>query len=225
MRIMPAAMVLTGYWLSFMHVCAADEAGDHTSVPRGERAFQILKTLPLDATAYQPPAAALVAEGIPEKFGHEEWACIVLTHEIHQHAGIYSILGAKMGVRARELLEAPTRTVVVTVETGARPPESCVIDGLQVALGSTLAQDLIHVPPAGRPKVAATFEYKGRKLRLSLKPEFEKKISEFIASAIRECGSLTPAYYENVEAFSYRVWAEFDRRTLFDEEMRSVSRP
>jgi pyrimidine-specific ribonucleoside hydrolase len=154
-----------------------------------------------------------------------ERAAVVLTNEVHQHVGIYSIMGAKMGVRARELLDAPTRAVNVTVETGERPPVSCVIDGLQVALGSTLAQNLMHVPAPTEPRVAAVFEYKGRRLRLSLRPEFQRQIDEIIAAAVKECGDLTPRYFQRIEAFSYRVWAEFDRRAIFSEETVTASGP
>jgi pyrimidine-specific ribonucleoside hydrolase len=210
----------------FVVSVAATFADDHfeTAPPsRGERAFHILNTLPFDAASYQPAAAALVRAGVPEKFGHEEWAAVVLTNEVHQHVGIYSILGAKMGMRAREILEAPPRAVNVTVETGGKPPVSCVIDGLQVALGSTLAQDLIHAPTCEEPRVAAVFEYKARKVRLSLRPEAQRRVAEFIAAAIKDCGNLTPAYFERIEACSYRVWAEFDRNGVFDEEAAGLA--
>lgn len=184
---------------------------------KGEWSFHILKDLPLDAASYQPDTQKLIRAGIPEKFGHEEWAAIVLTNEMHQHVGIYSILGAKMGVRASEILDAQPRTVNVVTETGGKPPVSCVIDGLQVALGSTFAQGLIHAPDRTEPQVAATFEYQGRTIRLSLKPEFQKIIADTIADAIKRHGNLTPAYFEQIETFSYHVWAQFDRKTIFDE--------
>jgi pyrimidine-specific ribonucleoside hydrolase len=196
---------------------AHDPAGD-AQPPTGGRTYHILKTLPLYANSYQPAAQELVKAGIPEKFGHEEWAAVVLTNEVHQHVGIYNVIGAKMGVRAKEILAAPSRAVNVTVETGNKPPVSCVIDGLQVALGSTFAQDLIHAPACEEPHVAAVFEYKGRKIRLSLKPDVQKRIADFIAQAINDCGNLTPTYFQQIEDYSYRVWAEFDRNTIFDEE-------
>jgi len=225
MRTALIALALIVWPVLFAQDAMGHENGEGAQTPEGDRLFQILKTLPLDPSAYRTPAAELVKQGIIEEFGHEEWAAAVLTNEVHQHVGIYSIVGAKMGVRARELLGAPTRAVSVTVETGTRPPVSCVIDGLQVALGSTLAQDLIHVSATGEPKVAATFEYKGHRLRLSLKPEFEKRIADSIAAATRQCGGLTPAYFKQIETFSYRVWAEFDRRRIFDEQMPPISRP
>ncbi len=220
MRVILIALVLIVWPVSFAQDATGHEDGEGTQTPEGERLFQVLKTLPLDASAYRARAAELVNQGIPEKFGHEEWAAVVLTNEIHQHVGIYTILGAKMGVRARAILEATPRAVNVTAETGDKPPVSCVIDGLQVALGSTFAQDLIHAPATGEPRVAAVFEYKARKVRLSLKPEVQKRIAEFIAKTAREYGNLTPAYFREIEAFSYRVWAEFDRTAVFDEELK-----
>ncbi len=202
---------------------AAHETDDNAAPPPGERAYRILKALPRDADSYRPAAAALVRSGIPEKFGHEEWDAIVLTNEFHQHIGIYTVLGAKMGVRAKEILSAPTRAVNVTVETGGTPPYSCLIDGLQVALGSTFAQDLIHAPSLKGARVAAKFEYKGRTLRLALKPDIQKQISDVIAQAIRECGNLTPAYFQRVEEQSYRAWADLDRRVIFDEDLGQLS--
>lgn len=213
-----AAIMVAIIVLMSSTVSVADEHADVAKPSKGERTFHILNALPLDVSSYQPATADLVKAGIPEKFGHEEWAAVVLTNEVHQHVGIYTILGAKMGVRAREILEAPPRAVNVTVETGGKPPVSCVIDGLQVALGSTFAQDLIHAPACGDPRVAAVFEYKARKVRLSLKPEVQKGIAEFIAKAVKDCGDMTPAYFQQIEAYSYRVWAEFDRNAIFDEE-------
>ncbi len=196
----------------------AEEHGRAEYTFKSGRVYHLLKSLPLDAASYQPETAALVTAGIPEKYGPEEWAAVVLTNEIHQHVGIYNVIGAKMGVRAREILEAPARAVNVTVETGCKPPVSCLIDGLQVALGSTFAQDLIHAPACETPRAAAVFEYGNRKIRLSLNPEAESQVAEWIAKAVQECGNLTPAYFERIEEYSYRVWATFDRNAIFKVE-------
>lgn len=197
-------------------------ANEHTldTTPfSGGRQFHLVRALPLDASFYQPPTSDLVTAGIPEKYGHEEWAAVVLTNEFHQHVGIYTILGAKMGVRARELLEARPRSVNVTAQTGTAPPHSCLVDGLQVALGSTLAQNLIHVPESDTPRTAAVFEYQGKKVRLCLKPKIQQTISNIISNAISSHGNLTPAYFTEIESASYRIWAEFDRSVIFDEEI------
>ena len=203
-------------------VCIPSFADEHVldTKPRpGERLFHLIKDLPLDTSFYQPPTSDLAKAGIPKKYGHEEWAAVVLTNEFHQHVGIYTILGAKMGVRARELLDAPPRSVNVVAETGTAPPHSCLVDGLQVALGSTLAQNLIHVPESNTPRTGAVFEYQDKEVRLSLKQAVQQTISDIIAKAISRYGNLTPAYFTEIEAASYRIWAEFDRTAIFDEEM------
>jgi len=175
----------------------ADEHGQHgLSVPSGERPLAVLKRFPVDPESYCPEAADLLRKGILEKYGLEEWAAVVLTHELHQHVGIYTVLGAKMGVRAREVLNAPTRAVHVTPET----------------------QKLIEVPKVPTPRVAAVFRYEDRAIRLSLRPEYRKMVQENIKSAIDNHGNLTPAYFHEIEDRCFDVWAEFDRREIFLEE-------
>lgn len=205
--------------ITLLALCAAGNVHDahEGGAKPGERPFHILKGLPKDAQAYQEPAARLVRAGVPDKYGHEEWDAIVMAHEFHQHEGIMTTLGAKMAVHARELLEAPTRAIRVTVETGPSPPLSCAIDGIQAAIASTLAQQLIDVPDTAEPKLAATFSYGQRAVRLSLRPEYAKKVQDCISEAIRAHGNLTPAYFDEIERFSYVVWEHFDRNEIFVE--------
>lgn len=180
--------------------------------------MRVLLALPQDAVIYNADAAALIREGVPEKFGTEEWTAIVLTHEFHQHVGIYTLLGAKMAVRARELLGAPMRAVEVVAETTRKQPFACMVDGLQVGLGSTLGQNLIEVPEDGTPAVAARFAFGGHTIRLSLKPEYSDRLATIISDARAAHGDLTPAYFEAVEKASYDVWKEFDRKEIFEVE-------
>ena len=191
------------------------DRGEGKGEDLGERMFQVLKVLPLEPEHYRVRAAKLIENGIPDKYGHEEWAAVVMAHELHQHVGIMTVIGAKMAVRAREMLRAPTRAVRVTTETGPEPPLSCAVDGIQAGLGSTYAQQLIEAPPTDQPRLAAVFEYRERRIRLSLRPEYQDRIRQCIQSAIRAHGNFTPAYFEEIELFSYHVWATFDRRKIF----------
>ena len=188
----------------------------------GVRIFEILKALPTEAEAYREPTAALVRKGIPEKYGQEEWAAVVLAHELHQHVGIMTVVGAKMAVRARELLKAPPRSVHVVTGTGPNPPYACAIDGIQAGLSSTYGQQLIQAPPVDQPSVTATFSYEGRTLKLTLRPEYHKQVQACIQTAIKDHGNLTYDYFEAVEVFSYTVWAEFDRKAIFQEEFEAA---
>jgi pyrimidine-specific ribonucleoside hydrolase len=184
-------------------------------VENGERPMNVLLALPQDVVLYNAEAAALIHDGIPAKYGTEEWNAIVFTHEFHQHVGIYTLLGAKMAVRAREVLGAPMRAVKVISETTRQQPFACMVDGLQVGLGSTLGQNLITVPDAAAPAVAARFEYDGHRIRLSLKPEYVERLAKIIEDARQAHGDLTPKYFHAVEDASYEVWKDFDRREIF----------
>ena len=197
----------------------AHDAGDSaTAAKPGERSLQVLKAFPVDPGAYRDHTAELVRRGVPEQYGHEEWAAVVMAHEFHQHVGIMTIVGAKMAVRAKELLDAPARAIRVVSETGPEPPFSCAVDGMQAAIGSTYAQQLIEAPPVDSPRLAATFQYDGRTVRLTLKPEYHKRIAQCIQAAIKTHGDLSPAYFEEIQDFSYHVWEDFDRKTIFVEE-------
>jgi pyrimidine-specific ribonucleoside hydrolase len=157
-----------------------------------------------------------VRKGIPDKFGREEWAAIVLTHEFHQHVGIYTVLGAKMGVRAREALNAPTRNVMVEMETGPDQPMACVADGVQASIGSTYAQNLIAMPTVNKPVVSGVFTYRDASVRVRLKEEYQARIERFIVEALMKYPALSPQYFATIEDASYSVWAEFDRKEIFD---------
>ena len=109
------------------------------------------------------------------------------------------------------------RAVSVKSLTGTKQPLACMIDGLQVGLGSTLGQNLIEAPAVDQPAVAAEFSYQDRAVTLRLKPEYEKRIAGYIQDAIAEHGNLTPAYFAKVEEISYTVWADFDRKAIFEE--------
>ena len=224
-RFMIAASLMAGLAFCASSAAADGEQAHDEMVPPGTRPFAVLKRFPVEPDFYCAEAAELFSKGIVEKHGQEEWAAVVMTHELHQHVGIYTVLGAKMGVRAREVLNAPTRAVHVTAETGPEPPISCAIDGIQASLGSTLAQKLIDVPKVTEPRVAATFEYKGRRIRLSLQPEYQRKVTGMIKAAIEEHGNLTPAYFHEIEDRCFNVWADFDRHKIFSMDELSPSFP
>ncbi len=76
--------------------------------------------------------------------GLEEWKAAILTNEMHRHLGAYSLVGVKMGILARELLKADLDELNVVAYTGSNPPESCLIDGLQIATGASLGRGTIQ---------------------------------------------------------------------------------
>jgi len=108
-----------------------------------------------------------------------------------------TVVGAKMAVRARELMHAPMRQVRIVAETGPEPPFACAVDGMQAALASTYAQQLIEAPETDTPTLAATFTL----------------------------SNLTPAYFDAIENYCYEVWADFDRQVIFTETWLEVTQP
>jgi pyrimidine-specific ribonucleoside hydrolase len=140
-------------------------------------------------------------EAIVTRHGLEAWKACLLTNELHRHLGIYSLIGAKMGVRARELLDAPFDTLEVVSYAGLKPPLSCMNDGLQVSTGASLGRGAIQVVEGlGEPRVR--FIRNGVTAELTLKPEFLKRIRSDIAGAMERFGSVGPEYFDHIRQLS-----------------------
>jgi pyrimidine-specific ribonucleoside hydrolase len=175
----------------------------------------VLNDFPADPLLFKEDLSPHV-EKIIEKYGFEEWKACVLTNEFHRHLGIYSIVGAKMGVRAREILEAPFDTLQVISLAGNKPPLSCMNDGLQVSTGASLGRGAIRISEKeSRP--AAVFIYKDREITLEIKPEIAAKIKSDIQAALKKYGGLNPEYFAHIRKLSVTYWHEFDRKEIFDE--------
>ena len=150
------------------------------------------------------------------RYGLREWKAAVMTNEIHGHLGIYSTLGAKMGLRARELFEEVGCTGEISVESfaGSVPPVSCLNDGLQISTGATMGHGLFHLAEAPQASVRARFTCEGRTLELTLKPEFEAQIREDIRQGVQSYGH-TPAYWSYVRSLALQYWSSWDRTVIF----------
>ncbi|HDR67460.1 MAG TPA: hypothetical protein ENN61_00260, partial [Bacteroidaceae bacterium] len=99
---------------------------------------------PVDTALYLPEYAKMVNTTI-EQYGLVEWKAISLTNEIHGHTGIYSIIGAKMGIRAMEYFNVGINNMKVVTFAGNDPPLSCFNDGIQISTGATIGQGLIMI--------------------------------------------------------------------------------
>jgi pyrimidine-specific ribonucleoside hydrolase len=155
-----------------------------------------------------------VVTRIIKKHGIEEWKACVLTNELHRHLGIYSLVGAKMGVRARELLKAPLDTLSVHSHAGGNPPLSCLNDGLQVSTGASLGRGTIHISETAT-EPAATFTYKDKRMVIKIKESIVQQIKKDIQKAIKKYGNLTPEYFAYIRRLSIRYWEELDRTKIF----------
>jgi len=155
-------------------------------------------------------------EQIIRKNGETEWLAQVLMSEMHEHLGAYSILGAKMGLRAAELLNAPQHGMHVISHTHRCPPAGCLNDGLIVATGSTPGRGLFEFSADPLPGIQVTFEYNERRIRLSLRPEFQKRIRDFIAATRKSHSLEDPEYWRAIRSFGLEIWENWHRNDLFE---------
>jgi pyrimidine-specific ribonucleoside hydrolase len=199
---------------ALLRVLAADEG-------LKPREGVVLARFPTDPSALRKDVAE-VADEILTRHGDEEWKAALLTNELHRHLGIYSLVGVKMGIRARELLDASLDDLRVESHAGLRPPMSCLTDGLQVATGASLGRGTIRVE-GKEPAPKAIFAKGDKRLQLALKDEVWSQIRSDVAAAVEQFGNLTPEYFEEIRRLSIRYWLTLDRREIF-EEVRESSR-
>ncbi len=174
---------------------------------------------PVDPALMRSDIALMAAE-IIKRHGLEEWKAAVITNELHRHLGIYSILGVKMGIRAREILNATLDDLEVISHASLRPPLSCMNDGLQASTGASLGRGTISIDPSCMA-AEAVFVKGGTRLRMTVRDDVVAGIREKIRRAIAEYGDLTPEYFEEVRRQSLACWLEMDRGKIFVETMEN----
>ncbi len=189
--------------------------GDYHLSPR---TLVILSEIPRNPSLFREDIRPIVNQ-IIDIYGVEEWKACLLTNEFHRHLGIYSLIGAKMGVRAREILDAPFDTLEVISSAGNKPPTSCMNDGLQVSTGASLGRGTIQVIE-GKPSPSAVFVYNDISLTLSLKKEVWEKVKKDIRKLVEKHGGMNKAYFKDVRELSIRYWLDLDRYEIFDEQMK-----
>jgi len=192
-------------------------AHDHDS----EVSLTTLKSFPDQAASYQEDIAPWV-DRIVARYGAEEWRCVVLTHELHGHLGVLNVLGAKMGLRARELLNSPPEGLRVVSYAGLTPPLSCFNDGLQIATGATLGRGTIRVETAA-PRPAARIASRTASCELQVKGAVMMQIGHDIDSLSAQYGVGSAAYFAAIRELSMRYWDSLDRHEVFTESVKPRS--
>ncbi|MFC2137072.1 formylmethanofuran dehydrogenase subunit E family protein [Bacteroidota bacterium] len=155
-------------------------------------------------------------DSIIQKYGELEWKTCVITNEFHGHLGIYSLIGAKMGIKAREILFAPIDRLEVISFAGNRPPISCFTDGLQVSTGATLGQGTITVSSEQIKRPEAIFIYNQDSIKMKLKDEYWNIIKDDISNGIVEYGLQTDGYWKLIRKLAIKYWHEFNRNEIFE---------
>lgn len=211
----PTAFQLTGFDREAAEKAYARLLGNPADFHLDTRKSVVLKSFPSEALMMRDDVADRVKE-IIARHGMEEWKACLLTNELHRHLGIYSLVGAKMGIRAREILEAPFDSLSVETSAGLNPPLSCLNDGLQVSTGASLGRGTIRVLQ-DKKKPSARFTRGDMTLELTLKPAYIDRIKSDIKAAIARFGGVGPDYFAHIRKLSIVYWKDFDREDLFEE--------
>lgn len=152
------------------------------------------------------------------RYGIDEWKANVMTDEFHGHLGVYSIVGAKMGIRAREQFGVGPDELVVTSYAGSKPPYSCLNDGIQVSTGATFGMGTIHLSTDSILKPSAIFTYKNQSVKLTLKKEYLEQVDSDIDEGIVKFGLQDDGYWKLIRSNALKYWLEWDRNKIFNLE-------
>jgi pyrimidine-specific ribonucleoside hydrolase len=166
---------------------------------------------------YFPDVQPIMDETI-KKYGKEEWVAESMANELHRHLGVFAIVGAKMGIRAKEYFNAGIDEIKVLSYAGTIPPFSCMNDGLQVSTGATVGHGLISVSSDSLVRPVADFTYMGKTIRVTLKPEYGKKIASEVKELNKIYGLSSNIYWELIRKLAIKYWANFDRHEIFTIE-------
>lgn len=175
---------------------------------------QVINEFPVDPSFYHGDVGPSVKE-ITEKYGIEEWTSGVISNELHRHLGVFTVIGVKMGIRAREYFNTGVDEFMVTSFAGSTPPLSCMNDGIQVSTGATPGHGLLTVINDTPVKASCLFTYLGHKVRISLKPEISEKISGELKELNYINGLDSDLYWELVRKNAIRYWKDLDRHDIF----------
>ena len=174
----------------------------------------IFSQFPVDANLFEEDVAGLSRHIISE-YGLREWKIVVLTNEFHEHLGIYSIIGAKMGLRAREFYNIGIDELIIESLAGSNPPVSCLNDGLQVSTGATLGHGTIVVGD-GDPVPAARFTFKNSTIEIRLRENLRNQIREDVKKGVQQYGLNTPEYWNFIRSLALQYWSRLDRSEIFE---------
>jgi len=177
---------------------------------------RVFQKFPVDTMLYKKPFAKIQARTI-EDYGLIEWKATVLTNEIHGHTGIYSIIGAKMGIRACEYFNVGINNLQVISLAGKKPPLSCLNDGIQISTGATIGQGLIEISDTICTIPTAIFEFNNNKIKIKFTEVLAQKIQEEIKKGV-QLYNFSEQYWLYIEKLAIQYWANFDRHAIFEIE-------
>jgi pyrimidine-specific ribonucleoside hydrolase len=177
----------------------------------------VFNTFPVQREFFRYDIRPIIDSAIA-RYGYDEWKANVMTDEFHGHLGVFSIVGAKMGIRAREIFGVGPDMLNVITYAGSRPPYSCLNDGIQVSTGATLGMGTIHLAADSIKKASAIFTFKDRSVKISLKKEYLDQVDSDINEGILKFGLMDDGYWKLIRHNALKYWLEWDRNKIFDVE-------
>jgi formylmethanofuran dehydrogenase subunit E len=120
--------------------------------------------------------------------------------EFHGHGGPFMVLGIRMGLVALERLDAHGWfDLRCLAKLRWAPPDSCVLDGIQISSGCTMGKHNVYVEE--QDGIAAEFAKGERVLEIRLRQEILDRIRGVLASKDADCAkSLISELIEAPEA-------------------------
>jgi pyrimidine-specific ribonucleoside hydrolase len=175
---------------------------------------RVFERFPVDKSLYKKEVAEILDSTL-ERYGPEEWKAIALTNEIHGHTGIYSIIGAKMGIRAMEYFHVGINNMQVVSYAGDTPPLSCLTDGVQISTGATPGQGLLTVKENTFEVPTVRFEFNDRAILMSLNKAIAEKMIKEIRYGVENYGLESEVYWLYIEKLAIEYWTDFSRHEIF----------
>lgn len=122
--------------------------------------------------------------------------------EFHGHLGPYVILGYRMGLLAREILDSPGYfDLDARIETPLAPPPSCLVDGLQLGSGCTAGKRNLTVVEGAIARATFT-TMAGKTVVIALRQDLPEKIRTWIAESGVDAAGRKVLDLPEEEAFS-----------------------
>lgn len=88
----------------------------------------------------------------------------------HGHIGPFLAIGMRMGLVANEEIGRDPFGVEAEIAVEAKPPRSCLVDGVQYATGCTLGKGNIRIRP-GSDSISACFSRGERRITVTLRQD------------------------------------------------------